>query len=141
VSIETRTWVCNRLTFTDDTQKSDLMNPDLTTTELIAFLQELLTARFGVWIGKLEVTAVRSDHPSIDGPDGHNGGNAIDLAQIVDEADRHLIEDIQACEGAKGIGLGGPYQAYSVACGGYNAGSKLFEDNGTDHLHVQVVGY
>jgi hypothetical protein len=144
MSSQARQEVVNNFGQITQGQIDDLMNEDPatgTSTNLIAFLQELFNQRGGIWVDKLICTAVRSDHPTYDGPDGHSGGNAIDYAQIEDDADEHLIEDTQACDGAKGIGLGGPYQAYADACGGYNAGSKLFEDNSTDHVHVQVVGY
>ena len=141
MSQQTRQWVCAQLKFTDDTQQADLMDESRTTTTLIAFLQELLTTRDGVWCNKLEVTAVRTDHPTDDGPDGHSGGNAIDFAPLVDDADMHLIQDIQACPDARGIGLGGYYQQFAAACGGYGPDSKLFPDNVTNHIHVQVVGY
>lgn len=135
--------VCDAFGQISDGQRADLMNEGDggTTTELILFLQQLFACRFGVWIGKLVCTAVRSDHPTIDGPDGHNGGNAIDFGQITDDADLHLIQDVQSCSAAKGIGLAGPYQQYAEQCGGYGPGSKLFEDNQTDHIHVQVVTY
>jgi hypothetical protein len=145
MSAETRQWVCDQLVFTDDTQKADLLNADPATgtqTNLIAFLQELLTARGGVWQGgKLEVTAVRTDHPTPDGPNGHEGGNAVDFAPVTDDADLHLIQDVQACVDARGIGLGGYYQQFADACGGYSEQSKLFPDNVSPHIHVQVVGY
>jgi hypothetical protein len=144
MSTQARQAVCDAFGQIDDVQTADLMNEDPTTgtsTALIAFLQQLFAARDGVWVDKLVCTAVRTDHPTYDGPDGHSGGNAIDYAQITDDADQHLIEDTQSCPGALGIGLGGPYQDYADACGGYNATSKLFEDNNTNHLHVQVVGY
>lgn len=141
MSLETREWVADCFGEITTEQRNDLMNPALTTTSLIAFLQELFMERNGVWVGRLVCTAVRSDHPTNDGPDGHAGGNAIDFAQIENDASQHLIKDVQLCEGAKGIGLGGPYQPYAEACGGYNEESKLFQDNGTDHVHVQVQGY
>ena len=130
----------------DDVQRADLMNENPytgTTTNLILFLQQLFALRGGVWQGKLVCTAVRSDHPTIDGPQGHNGGNAIDFSQVAspDDAVVHLVKDVQSCSAARGIGLGGPFQAAADVCGGYNPVSKLFEDNDTDHIHVQVTDY
>jgi hypothetical protein len=144
MSQQTRQAVCDAFAQINDSQKTDLMNEDPatgTSTALIAFLQQLFAARDGVWIGRLVCTSVRTDHPTPDGPNGHQGGNAIDFGQVNDVADLHLIADVQSCSGALGIGLGGPYQAYAEACGGYGPGSKLFEDNSSDHIHVQVVGY
>lgn len=140
MSLETRQWVCDRLAFTTGTQRNDLMDPTMTSTALISFLWELLTIRDGVWQKNIVVTSVRSDHPTQDGPNGHQGGNAIDFI-TADSAKRHLITDTQACEAAKGIGLGGLYRQYSDDCGGYSQGSKLFADNDQDHIHTQVVGY
>lgn len=141
MSLDTRTWVCDNVAFTAASQRSDLMDPALTTTGLIAFLVELLHARSGVWQNKgVVVTAVRSDHPTPDGPNGHQGGNAIDFGDS-NGASGHLAHDVQACDGALGIGLGGEYKAYAVELGGYGPASKLFEDNNTNHIHVQVVSY
>lgn len=139
-----RQFVCDSFGSITNGQRADLMNEDPatgTSTALIAFLQQLFTVRYGIWAGRLVCTAVRTDHLTPDGPNGHEGGNAIDFGQVSDVADLHLLADVQSCSGALGIGLGGPYQGYAEACGGYNAKSKLFEDNSTDHLHVQVVGY
>ena len=142
MSIAARQAVCDALNFSDDTQRSDLMTPALTSTELIAFLQELLGMRGGVWRHKLTVTAVRSDHPTPDGPNGHEGGNAIDFVETeVGNAPVHLIGDVQACPDARGIGLGGYYQDFAEDFGGYSASTKLFEDNSSSHIHVQTAGY
>jgi hypothetical protein len=138
VTQQERQWVVDHLLFTDDTQKSDLLDPNLTTDTLIAMLDAQLHIRDGVWQNQLTVTAVRSDHPTPDGPNGHEGGNAIDLWN---SARLHLIEDAQNNDLALGIGLGGPFQDYAAQCGGYNPQSKLFVDNDSDHLHIQVVGY
>jgi hypothetical protein len=141
VSIATRQWVVDNLAFSRDSQHLDLLDPNLTTTALIAFLVELLHARDGAWQnGGVLVTSVRSDHPTADGPDGHQGGNAIDFVDALG-APEHLLIDVQACDAARGIGCGGRYQEFAPALGGYSPESKLFEDNNEDHIHVQVVGY
>jgi hypothetical protein len=146
MSVAAREAVCNAFGQITAGQRADLMNDDPntgTSTDLIAFLQKLFAIRNGVWVGKLVCEAVRSDHPTYDGPDGHSGGNAIDYSQIAnpDDAAEHLVADTQSIEEAKGIGCAGPFKAVAAQLGGYNAQSKLFEDNDTDHLHVQVVGY
>jgi hypothetical protein len=145
MSQQERQAICDAFGQIDESQRADLMNEDPetgTTTELIQFLQQLFAQRDGVWVGKLVCTAVRSDHPTYDGPDGHSGGNAIDFSQIgEDDAAEHLLQDTQSCAQAKGIGVGGPFQSVAGTCGGYCEESKLFEDNNTDHIHVQVVGY
>ena len=144
MSQETRALVCGYFAQIDDSQKTDLMNEDPatgTSTALIEFLTQLFAARDGIWVGRLVCTSVRTDHETPDGPNGHEGGNAIDFGQVNDVADLHLIADVQSCPGALGIGLGGPYQAYAEACGGYGPATKLFKDNQTDHIHVQCVAY
>ena len=145
MSQQARQAACDAFGQIDDVQRADLMNEDPntgTTTNLILFLQQLFAQRNGIWVGKLVCTAVRTDHPTYDGPNGHSGGNAIDFSQIgQDDAVVHLVQDVQACAQAKGIGLGGPFQAAANACGGYSEQSKLFQDNSQDHVHVQVVGY
>lgn len=140
VTQDTRNWVADGLVFSAESQVSDIKDASLTTDGLILFLEELLTMRDGVWQHTVDVTAVRSDHPTYDGPDGHSGGNAIDFVSTV-FAPEHLIADIQKCQMAKGIGLGGAYQMYANELGGYNEQSKLFQDNDETHIHVQVVGY
>lgn len=136
-----RQWIAYQLAYTDATQKSDLLNPAQTTDDLLNFLWDLLHVRAGVWQRKaLLITAVRADHPTQDGPDGHAGGNAVDFADN-NGAPGHLLADVQACSSAKGIGVGGEYRSYADALCGYSASSRLFEDNATDHIHVQVVGY
>ena len=139
MSAQTRQAVVSYFRTISDSQRSDLLDPDLTTTTLIAFLQELFDIRNGVWRGQIDCLSVRSDHPTYDGPNGHSGGNAIDYWN--GDARQHLIEDAQACVDARGIGLGGPFQQYAAACGGYSPQSKLFQDNDSDHLHTQVQGY
>lgn len=146
MSDATREFVCQSFGQITDEQRGDLMNADPatgTSTELIEFLQELFTCRAGVWIGKLKCSSVRRDHPTPDGPNGHQGGNGVDFTQIADPDDAvvHLVQDVQSCTAAKGIGLGGPFQKAADYCGGYNSTSRLFQDNNTDHIHVQVVGY
>jgi len=144
MSKEAREQACDAFGHINGGQRSDLMNEDPetgTSTELIAFLQELFSQRDGIWRSKLVCTSVRADHPTYDGPNGHSGGNAIDFKQLGDDAAQHLVQDVQACATAKGIGLGGPLQAFAERCGGYSPKSKLFQDNKTNHVHVQVVGY
>lgn len=132
--------ICAELTFQKESQKSDLLDPSITTETLLTFLSELLSRRDGIWKGKLVVTSVKSDHDD-DGPNGHFGGNALDFAAIQDDANGHLIADAQACEDARGIGLSPYYWNYVPALGGFNEASKLFADQGGQHIHVQVVGY
>ena len=144
MSAEAREFACDAFGQITAGQRADLMNEDPATgtqTALIAFLGELFTERDGIWVGKLVCTSVRSDHPTPDGPNGHQGGNAIDYAEIYPSAGLHLVADTQSCPAALGIGLGGDYQAYAEACGGYSPVSKLFQDNDQTHIHVQCVGY
>src|ERR1700692_417494 len=139
MSIETRASICDWLAFSADSRRADLMDPNLTTTDLIEFLVQLRVYR--PQPQSVLVTSVHSDHPTIDGPDGHNpGGTAIDFVDNLG-APEHLLADVQKCPNGRGIGAGGSYQQYAAALGGYSPESKLFEDNNSDHIHVQVVGY
>lgn len=152
MTLAVREAVCNAFGQITAGQRADLMDDanggtELathgTSTTLIEFLSQLFAIDDGKWEGKLVCTAVRSDHPTPDGPNGHEGGNAIDYSQIAnpDNAPEHLVADTQSCENARGVELNGPFKVAAQACGGYSAASKLFEGDDTDHLHVQVVGY
>ncbi len=136
MSILTRKAICADLSFTNCTQERDLMDKSLTSPELVEFLSQLLSIRGGVWKGKkIEVLSVRTDHPTPDGPNGHQGGNAIDLAPIIDDADVHFMKDLNSCSRAMGVGVGGMYRQYLSLL------ARGFEDNNTSHIHVQVLNY
>lgn len=131
-----------KLVFQNPSQKSDLLNPNLTTTELIAALIYLTHVR-GWYI---EITAVRRDHHD-DGPRGHAGGKAFDgwpLASshpgdYLDANDprfQHYLVDLADIPYLYQIGLAGSADtAENRGC----AGPTVFEDSGADHVHGGVT--
>lgn len=144
MSLQKRQEVVDRLFFQDEGSKSDLLDPNLTNTNLIAMLDHLHVMGFF-----MEVTAVRSDHH----PDGylgkhsHQAGNAIDLWPLKNrEAGNYLDENsrdfqlflhyAQADNLCFQVGLGGSANnAHNVAI----LGPKGFIDNGSDHVHLGCV--
>lgn len=139
-STETRERVVALLTFPEgDTQgRDDLLDPNRTKTELIALLEELQSMGF-TGDNAIEATSVRGDHGS-DPPGsvhGHEEGFAIDIWA----GDRvKLLEALTRCRYAWSVGLGG---SANKACGasvtwpGYPF--VVFDDNNSDHVHVQVA--
>jgi hypothetical protein len=140
MSIEARQGLCDRLAFQDDSQRSDLMNPNLTQTDLIA----LLIALAEDW--NIEVTAVRSDHhdDSALGEHSHANGWCIDLwplasaaaGDYLDAGDPRFaafLEDVAKQPQLYQIGLAGSAwtSANAVAAGG-----TVFHDDGADHVHI-----
>lgn len=130
------------LVFQSPTQKSDLLNPELTQTYLIAMLIFLTNAKG--WF--IEITSVRSDH----GVDGagigyHNpGGWAVDCWPLTSKSPgdyvdagslvmQTFLEDVASGPFLLQIGLGGsawdPENAQA-------AGPTVFEDDGEDHIHI-----
>lgn len=133
-----------RLFFQNDTQKSDLLNPGLTQTELIAFLLELTNLGFN-----LEITAVRTDH-SDDlalGEHCHANGYCVDLwplkraiaADYMGPNDPGMISFLESCAASNWlyqIGLAGSaYTEENAAAAGHTA----FADDGADHIHLGAM--
>jgi len=77
MSAEARAALTERLVYRNESDKLDLLDENLTQTFLIAFLIDIADAADAVGC-KVLLTAVRSDHPTVDGPHGHNGGFAAD---------------------------------------------------------------
>jgi hypothetical protein len=139
MSIQMRESVVAELAFSDDTQKSDLLNPDLTNTNLIAALaQAVFPAPHGQG-HRLLITSVRTDHSddSALGPHCHARGFAVDLWPQ-DDVDLHAVAQ-DFCTNNPWViklGLGGISQSLAL-----NAGDTVvFFDNSTNHLHVEVYG-
>jgi hypothetical protein len=147
MSQQTRQWVCDRLVFQDDTQQSDLLNENLTQTNLIALLEQLL--KLGAHI---EVTAVRSDHhddsnlaqPPYIGTHAH--GWAIDLWPLIDstpgnyvdagtETFRDFLTECARLDGLFQIGLAG---SADTPENHVSAGPTCFSDDGADHVHISA---
>lgn len=144
MSIATRQWVVDHLKLQKglgSTQETDLMNPDLTHTELIALLQGLLQQGFFI-----EITSVRSDHSDDTGLGEHSHGNgwcvdcwplaSFTAADYLDASDPRFQAFLKACAASPWlyqIGLAGSADtnANHVA-----AGPTVFSDDGADHIHL-----
>jgi hypothetical protein len=144
VSIETRQAVVNNtlLSFQDDSQKTDLLDPSLTQTELIAALQHLLEQGWPI-----QVTAVRSDHHDDTALDAtppyvgtHAHGWAIDMwpmdptapSQYLDAGDARFAKFLTDCSHVPyylQTGLGG---TADTAINQVAAGAGWFADGYTD---------
>jgi hypothetical protein len=137
MSLEMRESLVSRLFFQDAESKSDLLNPDLTSTNLIQILIDLVN--LGHFI---EITAVRTDHH----PDGylgihsHQAGRAVDCWPLNsptpgDYCDdlTSFLNDLRKVPGIAQVGLGG--SAYSVS-NMFKLGSLGFRDDGQDHVHI-----
>lgn len=139
MSLQARQKLCEKLVFQDEhngtanpTQRSDILNPDKTNTNLIAFLID------AVRYAAIEITAVRSDHHD-DGPHGHAGGFAADGWFIVGPPGSYIDNVTVGCEQAvrspwcRQLGLAG--SAWTQAPASLQNDAKVFEDSGADHLH------
>jgi hypothetical protein len=143
MSMEVREELVSKLIFQDEDSKSDLLNPQLTDTELINVLMELLDEGH-----RIEITAVRTDHH----PDGYLGvhshqvGRAVDCWPLNsltagDYADENgmtfslFLSDLRKDPLVAQVGLGG--SAFTV--GNMKVLGPLgFQDNGADHVHIGV---
>lgn len=139
MSIETRTQLIQnpKLSFTDETQESDLLNPDLTNTWLIQMLSTLLEDS----LEPIMITAVRSDHPTSDSSWSHSGGLAVDCypknwqgreQEAVVNVFRALVKNPYLWA----VGLGGITQQWQTYVTWPTENFVIFEDNAADHLHI-----
>lgn len=143
MSVEAREQLVNsgHLFFQDDSQKSDLLDPDLTQTGLIALLSDLVF-RFG---HHLEITAVRKDHHDDHalGVHCHFDGYAVDLwplnsataGDYMDagsDAFKAFLEHGAESDWLYQVGLAG---SADTPRNRYFAGRTAFEDDGGDHVH------
>lgn len=141
MSLEARKSLCKGLFFQDLESKSDLLNPNLTSTYLISILVQILAKGHN-----LEITAVRTDHH----PDGylgvhsHQAGRAVDLwplnsPKMGDYQDANSLDfmwflrDLKRINEVAQVGLGG--SAFTVSNMSV-LGSLGFKDDGEDHVHV-----
>jgi hypothetical protein len=129
-----RAELVSKLKFTNESQQLDLSNPNVTQPELVLALLHL------VHLGhNLLITSVKTDHgdDSALGVHGHSRGYSADLWPVDDSDLQQLIQD--CCTNNQWVarlGLGGSSQSLS-----YTAGDTIvFDDNSTDHLHVQTGG-
>ncbi|HEV7180149.1 MAG TPA: hypothetical protein VIG51_03920 [Candidatus Baltobacteraceae bacterium] len=139
MSIATRQRVCNLLSFSDGTQQADLLSPARTQTDLIALLQRAAFPCSEGGLGyRLLITSVRTDHgdDSALGPHGHSFGYAVDLWPA-DEATlkQFLIDMAERNSWVTKIGLGGLAAQYLSNIPQDSV--VVFQDNSTDHVHLQ----
>lgn len=138
MSLEARQKLVTQLKFTDDSQRSDLLDPTITST----FLVELIQSIANHCPKGLLLTAVRTDHPTYDGgPDGHghNAGKAVDL-WTASSNDDDILEVIQAVAHSPYVwtcGLGGSAKRFSSYVTWPANPFVFFLDNDTDHIHIQ----
>lgn len=147
MSLEAREGLVNsgRLFFQDATQGPDLLDPNLTHTELIAMLI-FLTSTCGHHI---EVTAVRTDHHddsglSADGVGTHACGWAVDCWPLSSatagdyedastQAFQVFLRDIAEGPFLRQVGLAG---TAATPANFTAAGPTAFDDGGADHIHI-----
>jgi len=145
MSIEARQALVNspNTIFQADSQRADLLDPALTQTGLIAFLQ-VLCAKWPV-----EFTAIKSDHhdDSALGLHCHFNGYAADCwplasakaGDYLDAGDarfQEFLADAATIVTHYQTGLGGSaYTATNMTA----AGPTAFEDDGADHVHFGAV--
>jgi len=141
VGLTERAALCDRLVFQNDTQRSDLMNVNLTQTTLISAGLFMLTKGYHI-----EITAVKTDHSndSYLGYHCHYNGFCWDCwplnsAQPGDYMDptthnfRQFLVDLTHAPFILQVGLAGTaYSAENMN----SLGSLGFQDDGADHVHV-----
>lgn len=130
--------------FQRDSQRSDLIDPGVTQTGLIALILFLLEKGWA-----LEFTAIKSDHgdDSALGEHCHHNGYCADLwplasltaGDYLDASDGRFQQFLRDCAAAVDlyqIGLAG---SADTAENRNAAGATVFEDDGADHVHLGAV--
>ena len=132
-----------KLSFTDDSQKPDLLDESITNTYLIAMLQWMMDN----CPEDIMLTAVRTDHPTVDGAWEHSGGNAVDCYPLHWEG----REQEACCAVMKGladnpyceqVGLGGvtqQWKSYVTWPSAPSGDDFVFDDVPVDHLHASCA--
>jgi hypothetical protein len=147
-SAETRAWVAARLFYQDSTQKTDILNPEKTQTQLISMLEALIKKNY--WI---TITALTTDHHDDSGLGEpplycgtHAKGWAADLwinntaksGDWVDQSThlfRQFLVDVSNCEFHFQTGLTSDcYNAANIEA----AGSGCYLDDGGSHIHISA---
>jgi hypothetical protein len=148
MSIQARDALVNspKTVFQRNSQRVDLLNPDLTQTTLIALLTELVAKGHIILF-----TAVRSDHhddsglgrpPNFIGTHAHgwaadcwpmNSSNPTDFIDAGDERFQTFLADAAASTWLHQIGLAG---TADTADNRAAAGPTVFPDDGADHVHL-----
>jgi hypothetical protein len=141
MSIQARQALVSKLVFQNSSQQSDLLDPNMTQTTLIALLLDLVNKGHHI-----EITAVRSDHPddSALGLHCHANGYCADLWPLGSATPQdylnatnpyfqQFLQDAAASSWLYQIGLAG--SAWTSA-NQTAAGQTVFQDQGADHVHL-----
>jgi hypothetical protein len=126
-----------KLSFTDGTQAADLKSEGRTNTYLIALLEWLLKN----CAEPIELLAVRTDHPTHDGPWAHTGGMAVDLYPKnwngrEQEAVCNVLKALAENPYCEAVGLGGVTQQWVSYVTWPKEHFVVFFDNTADHIHT-----
>lgn len=141
MSIQARQELVNKLMFQDESQKDDLLNPEVTQTDLIQLLTDLVNKGHHIVI-----TAVKSDHhdDSNLGEHCHFNGWCVDCWANASQnpTDYLAVDDPRLLAFIKDAGLDtdtyqigetpDAYTARMIAA----ANGKVFEDDGGSHIHL-----
>lgn len=143
MSVETRQALVDspNLIFQNESQRSDLLDPNKTQTYLVAFLGELLDKGHII-----ELTAVKSDHSddSALGEHCHFNGWCVDCWPLAsqeagdyldasDEEFADFLSDAAEAQYHHQTGLAGTaYTSSNMTA----AGPTAFQDDGADHVHL-----
>lgn len=158
MSQQARELLCSKLIFKDEhdgtanpTQRADLMDPAMTDSGLVAMMLDVIKEDYFF----VEVTAVRRDHLTIDGPNGHNpGGCGLDgyflksrtHADWLDPTSPHFADGLEqafASPWRRQIGLGGDTQTAENFTAIHDPAmidtDSAFHDNSSDHIHFGSI--
>jgi hypothetical protein len=140
VSAAAREDLVKRLSFTDNEQKSDLLGENVTSTWLIAMLQWMV----GNCPERIEILAVRSDHPTPDGRWAHSGGLAADLYPKNWEGREHeavvnVLKSFAENPYCYAVGLGGVTRQWESDVTWPSEKFVVFADSPEDHIHVDAA--
>lgn len=129
-----RNELVNKVRFTNPSQKSDLLNANLTEPNLIlALLHEVHKGR------RILITSVRSDHDDDSGlgPHGHARGFSADIWPENEAVLPAFLQDMCSDNPwVTRVGRGGAAQRCAVN----PHDIIMFDDNLTDHIHLQTGG-
>lgn len=141
MSIQAREQLVAASFFQRDSERTDLLDPNMTNTGLIALLLDVVNAGH-----ILEFTAVRSDHSDDSGLGFHchahgfcadlwplNSPEAGDYMDATSPYFAAFLRDVAKSTWLYQIGLAGSaYTTANVAA----AGPTVFHDDGADHVHL-----
>ncbi len=140
MSIQARQELTDKLQFSDNTQKSDLLDPNKTNSLLIQMLLDVAHR----CPRPLLITALTTDHPTFDGgvgTHGHTQGFAFDgwTATGGDAGVADLLRALAASPYVWTVGAGGVAKNFLAGINFPNDGKFIFFlDNNQDHVHAQA---